>query len=330
MDDGHELIRSVVQASSDDFPQGNPEVVNLRAAVIINGGDGDPAANLRFHDAGKLAFFAHRAVGYHDQSITFFSHTNYPANDPSREDIEGIVDWPYRLGDADPMRDPVIARVAIDTLTDLMSSQLVDRDIFSFNFVDHGANKHGPRTFYPADNYFEATVGSYLQIMDASGIDYDSLGPDNQAIHGYRKIYTLSPCRSGGMISSVIAHCTPPSCVGTPDAWDWDFSSYGAAALGGADTVVLTSVRWNEDNNWPWMETVIESLFGGGDANGDSLCSIEEAFYRGWESLPPAEKDNQHPQLDDDADGQSHSPDEISYQPDAIGSEGYIARRTFL
>jgi hypothetical protein len=257
------------------------------------------------------------------------------------------VDFPYRGGDPLLERRPghIYADLR-DYLTVTLPAILSDRDVFVFNFVDHGRNELDLRNVPPLCSGF---VGSALTMTYTDPIYFGQthhtsssnilLDQVNDGIDAYQKVYLLQPCNSGGMIGTMHVTGIPDprnddKCktdFNPNDPWTnwWIVDGVGQPALSNTRTVILASVRWNEDNNWLWMEHVSEALFACDDT-GDAFCSYEEAFREAFGAVPPGEEATQHPPLDDNADGVGHSPDESGYQPDVVGEDGYLARRSYL
>lgn len=344
MSDVHELIRSVESPEGEPFPQGNPERVNLRAAVVVNGGDDDQGRNRLFHDAAKLAYFGLRAVGYSHESILFHTYTTYLTTDLDTEDFEGIADRRSNQNDVGVLAaSPAVNFVELlQHLQISVPAEISGRDVFGFNFVDHGWQRYDWGGGLSATTC-DALGSGWLTSTGANPISPSDLSGINSSFDAYRKVFTLGTCHSGGMIGSewlegipdpAVVPPSPPCKISgfsaaDPESNYWFGNDvYSPPGVSGPRTVIMASVRWDEGNNWPWFESFHEALFHC-DLSSDAICSYEEAFRSAWEAIPPEETAHQHPPLDDNADFSPTSPGQVGYAPDTVGADGYLSRRTY-
>ncbi|MDG6219259.1 MAG: hypothetical protein QCI00_07445 [Candidatus Thermoplasmatota archaeon] len=93
--------------------------------------------------------------------------------------------------------------------------------------------------------------------------------------------------------------------------------------------IILTASRETELATVSWIEPLIRGLDGKADANGDGKVSILEAYEYAARRVQDRTSD-EHPLLDDNADGIGHHFSEVGYDPTNPNSDGYLAARTYL
>jgi len=238
--------------------------------------------NKLFHDVTSITYYLLRAVNYHEQDIHFFSYLLLPQSHPNTEDRDCVVD--HCIVDSDVNGNLNAAGDILDLLDEMTIG---------------GARQLGPRDIFLFNHVDHGGVeelyvgdGDWLKSDDSASTD--DLLDRNQRMAAFHKIYILQPCHSGSFINELSA----------------------------PNTIILASSPWDVKNQWPWMESIQEGMWGYGDRETcmslppadqmpkDGMASYEEAFYYSYEEwlLQPMDpvREDEYGLLDDNADQAGH------------------------
>jgi hypothetical protein len=207
-----------------------------------------------------------------------------------------------------------------DTLQEVLSRfkpggdiWLQSDDALVFTYINHGGDdnkkvsgKYAHTTYFGFPYEFKSVkeLISYffLKKNQAAHKLYDwELGEFLENIYAGRVIFFLQPCFSGGFINDL-------SCI---------------------NRIILSASRETELARASWIEPLIFGLQGTADANSDGKVSILEAYEYAARYVQERTSD-EHPLLDDNADGIGHHFTEVGYNPAHPNCDGYLAARTYL
>lgn len=190
---------------------------------------------------------------------------------------------------------------------------LKNDDSLVFTFINHGLDedktvngKYAHNTFFGFPYEFKSLkeLFSYYilkQNQDAYKLYDWGLGEFLENNYSGKIILFLQPCFSGGFINDV----------------------------SGINRIILTASRETELATASWIEPLISGLKGSADANGDGQVSMLEAYEYAARKVQETTSD-EHPLLDDNADGIGHHFTEFGYNPTLPNYDGYLAARTYL
>jgi len=190
---------------------------------------------------------------------------------------------------------------------------LDSHDSLLFCYINHGSDedsknngKFSHDTFFGFPYDFEnmRDILSYF-IFNKNKEPYTlydwELASFCENLYAVKIIFLLQPCYSGGFIND----------------------------LSGINRIICTASTEGETATESWIEPFIKGLNGDADTNDDKQISLLEAYEYAARKVLEKTSD-EHPLLDDNADGIGHHFSEIGYNPSQPNVDGYLAGRTYL